>query len=73
VACRTGPAPTQFQSWSFPKQTTKEWTEWFKALDGDNHVLRSKDYGAAIKSVDVWMKSPAGNPEAKIDEVSASM
>jgi hypothetical protein len=39
---QVGPAPTQMQTFSLPKQSTKEWTEWFRGFDGDIGILAAE-------------------------------
>lgn len=60
---QVGPAPTQMQTFPLPKQSIREWTEWFKGFDGSNSVLRGSDYQAALGTIDTWMRSPEGMPK----------
>lgn len=57
---QVGPAPTQMQNFAVPKNSIREWTEWFRGFDGDITTLRGDDYNAALSYVDEWIKSPDG-------------
>lgn len=55
---QVGPAPTQMQTWSLPKKSIKQWTEWFKAYSGDVDRLSNANYKVALESIDEWIQSP---------------
>lgn len=57
---QTGPAPTQMQNFPVPKQSIREWTEWFKGFNGNEDKLRGEDYNAALKEIDNWIQSDKG-------------
>lgn len=57
---QVGPAPSQMQTFPVPKQSTKEWTEWFKGFNGNEENLRSDNYQNALNEIDSWMRSADG-------------
>jgi hypothetical protein len=46
-----------------------EWTEWFKALQGDPKVLQGADYSKGLDAIDTWLKSADGVSDATVDQV----
>jgi hypothetical protein len=68
---QVGPAPTQMQNFPVPKNSIREWTEWFKGFDGKTDVLRGKDYNAALDHIDQWMRSPNGMPKEEVNKWDA--
>jgi hypothetical protein len=57
---QVGPAPTQMQNFPVPKNSIREWTEWFKGFDGSKENLMSNDYNDALNEVDTLMKQTNG-------------
>lgn len=69
---QVGPAPTQMQNFPVPKNSVREWTEWFKGFQGDTGVLYGTDYQAALDSIDTWMKNPTdGFPQDRVKDWDA--
>jgi len=54
---QVGPAPTQMQTFSLAKNSTKEWTEVFTAFYGNKTALFSKEYSAATEQVNQKLPS----------------
>jgi hypothetical protein len=52
-------APTQMQNFPVPRNSVRQWTEWFKGFDGDVSVLRG-EYKGALGAIEDWIKSPEG-------------
>jgi hypothetical protein len=68
---QVGPAPTQMQNFAVPKNTIREWTEWFKGFYGDLDVLYG-DYDGALNHIDEWMKKPnEGMPQDVVKDWDA--
>ena len=68
---QVGPAPTQMQNFAVPKQSTREWTEWFKGFYGDLDTLYG-DYNGALNLIDSWMKKPDdGMPQEVVKDWDA--
>ena len=44
------------QNFPVPKNSIREWTEWFRGFDGDPVLLRDKDYKKVVNYVDDWIK-----------------
>jgi len=53
---QVGPAPTQMQNFPVPKNSIREWTEWFKGFYGDLETLYGP-YDGALELIDTWMKN----------------
>lgn len=47
-----GPAPTQMQTFSVPKNSTVQWTSWFKGFSGDPAQLHAQNYSDATAYVE---------------------
>jgi len=65
---QVGPAPTQMQSFPIPKNSIREWTEWFKGFDGNKENLRGNNYNSALNEIDTWMRSSDGMPKKEVDD-----
>ncbi len=68
---QVGPAPTQMQNFPVPKNSVREWTEWFKGFYGDDKLLRGEDYAAAVKHVDSFIQSPEGMQKEAVADLDA--
>ena len=68
---QVGPAPTQMQNFPVPKNSIREWTEWFKGFDGDKSVLRGKSYDDALDLIENWMRSDVGMPQEEVKKWNA--
>ena len=44
------------QNFPVPKNSVRQWTEWFKGFQADVAVVRGNDYNAALKEIEDWMK-----------------
>jgi hypothetical protein len=70
---QVGVAPTQLQTFSLPRKSSRGWTEYFKS-SGDflsTQEMHSPDYSAVIKTVKQWMDSPDGVPAQVVAERDA--
>lgn len=66
-----GPAPTQMQNFAVPKNSIREWTEWFKGFYGDVDTLYG-EYDDALNHIDEWMKKPGdGMPQEVVKDWDA--
>jgi hypothetical protein len=63
---QVGPAPTQMQNFAVPKNSVKQWTEWFKGFNADEKVMRGENYQTALNSIETWMKSSEGMDRTKV-------
>ncbi len=54
------------QTFSLPKNSKREWTEWFKGFDGNKEKINSVDYDVALQEVDMWMRSENGMTASKV-------
>eukprot|EP00595_Chromulina_sp_UTEXLB2642_P002837 CAMPEP_0196761940 /NCGR_PEP_ID=MMETSP1095-20130614/1254_1 /TAXON_ID=96789 ORGANISM="Chromulina nebulosa, Strain UTEXLB2642" /NCGR_SAMPLE_ID=MMETSP1095 /ASSEMBLY_ACC=CAM_ASM_000446 /LENGTH=720 /DNA_ID=CAMNT_0042112063 /DNA_START=58 /DNA_END=2220 /DNA_ORIENTATION=- len=52
---QVGPAPTQMQNFAFPKESTLQWTEWFKGFDGQIDKLLDQNYSVSINYINQWI------------------
>jgi hypothetical protein len=66
---QVGPAPTQMQNFPVPKQSIKQWTEWFKGFYANPKTIRSDNYDAAIREGDRWIRSEKGMPSDHVKEL----
>ncbi len=48
------------QTFPVPKNSVRQWTEWFKSFQGDVAVLRGNDYNRALSGIEQWMQSSEG-------------
>lgn len=63
-----GPAPTQMQNFPVPKNSIREWTEWFKGFYGNVETLYG-NYDNALNYIDTWMKTPGdGMPQENVKD-----
>jgi hypothetical protein len=61
------------QTFPVPKNSQKEWTEWFKGFNGDPTRLNDPNYNEALGEVDTWIKSTDGMPTSAIADVDRFM
>ena len=66
---QVGPAPTQMQTFALPKDSSMQWTEWFKGFNGDTAKLKSNEYSNALDHIDEWMRSNSGMPKSTLDDI----
>lgn len=71
---QVGPAPSQMQSFPLPKQSVRQWTEWFKAFQAaDPSTVHAGAYPAALAEVDSWIRSDAGMTKEAVGDWDAFM
>eukprot|EP00944_MAST-04C_sp_MAST-4C-sp1_P004738 g4738.t1 len=69
-----GPAPSQLHTFPVPKNSSYEWTEWFKSWESsDLSKLHSPIYKEAVREVDKWMKSKDGMQQKELDDIDKFM
>lgn len=68
---QVGPAPTQMQNFPVPKNSIKQWTEWFKGFYADPKVVRGENYQRALDEIEGWIKSPKGMDKNKVANLDA--
>ena len=69
-----GPAPTQMHTFPVPASSTREWTEWFKAMDPavtNATRMHSPNYDEPLAAMEEWRAGPDGMPQSRIDAVDA--
>jgi hypothetical protein len=65
---QVGPAPTQMQNFPVPKNSVREWTEWFKGFQGNTDNLRGTDYQSALGEIDSWIQSDDGMTKENVGD-----
>ena len=69
-----GPAPSQMHTFPIAKNSSYEWTEWFKSWNnGDIGKLHSSHYNDAVDEVNKWMDSKEGMSQTELDEIDQFM
>ena len=69
-----GPAPSQLHTFPVPKNSSYEWTEWFKSWESsDLSKLHSPIYKEAVREVDKWMKSKDGMQQKELEDIDKFM
>ena len=64
---QVGPAPTQMQTFSLPKNSKLEWTEWFIGFNADPNLLQGNNYSSAIEHIETLLKKYV--PRENVDNI----
>jgi hypothetical protein len=54
------PLPLCSHVFPLPRNSSVEWTEWFRVFSADEKALHADDYGTALETVEGWLDSPDG-------------
>jgi len=68
---QVGPAPTQMQNFPVPKNSVRQWTEWFRGFDTDAKIMDDADYKVPINHIDDWLRSNDGMPTERFQDWDA--
>jgi hypothetical protein len=69
LEAQTGVAPSQSHVFPLPKNSTVEWTEWFRAFQADKQMIHSNSYSEALLEVEDWIDSDAGVPQSRFEDM----
>eukprot|EP01047_Picozoa_sp_COSAG01_P010395 COSAG01_NODE_438_length_17037_cov_13.150136_9_plen_616_part_00 len=71
LEAQTGVAPSQSHVFPLPKNSSTEWTEWFRAWKAAPQEIHAPEYATAVGAVESWLASPDGVAEARFAEMEA--
>lgn len=73
LEAQTGVAPSQSHVFPLPKNSSVEWTEWFRAFQADKQAIHSSNYSEALSEVEDWIDSDAGVPQSRFEDMEKFM
>ena len=69
LEAQTGVAPSQSHVFPLPKNSSVEWTEWFRAFQADRQRIHSNNYSVALSEVENWIDSDDGVSQSRFEEM----